>query len=246
MESVIATVKFLTGLAFLVQASRMDLRSRIVPNRAWKIMLMALIPLTLLELLLVGHSTLELYLALFQAVFVISLAYLFYRVGFYGGADAKALMVLAVTFPFYPEVHPFPVLMKGFSFAFSTLANAVIFAPLFALYFLLHNLLKEGPGGIRRFWFYYFIGRRVPANRIPDHHSLLEYVDEAGRLVRVRRGVEPDDRMLMRLEKAAREGRIDRIWVTPQIPFIVFLTIGYVMAFTFGDVLSYAVVKLLP
>ncbi|WP_456370355.1 A24 family peptidase C-terminal domain-containing protein [Geoglobus sp.] len=246
MESVIAILKFLTGLAFLVQASRMDLRSRIVPNRVWKIMLAALIPPTLLELLLVKHSTLELYLALFQAVFVISLAYLFYRVGFYGGADAKALMVLAVTFPFYPEVHPFPVLMKGFSFAFSTLANAVIFAPLFALYFLLLNLVKEGAGGIRKFWLYYFIGRRVPASRIPDHHSLLEYVDEADRLVRLRRGVEPDDRMLRRLEKAAREGRIDRIWVTPQIPFIVFLTIGYVMAFIFGDVLSYAVVNLLP
>ena len=245
MEGVITAVKFLIGLAFLIQASRMDLRSRIVPNRVWKLMLLSLLPFTVVEVLFFPHTLIELYLAFFQAIFVISLAYLFYRLGFYGGADAKALMVLAVTFPFYPSLSPFPILIRGFSLAFSTLANAVIFAPLFALYFLIINLVKEGVGGFAESKLYYFIGKRVPADSIPEHHSLLEYVDDHGNVVRLRRGVEPDSRMLKRLERAKKDGTLERVWVTPQIPFIVFMTIGYVMALVLGDVLSYVVIWLL-
>ncbi|AKG91905.1 Type IV leader peptidase family/Archaeal Peptidase A24 C-terminus Type II [Geoglobus ahangari] len=246
MEGEVAVTKFLIGLLFLLWASRMDLRSRIIPNRVWKLMFLALLPFTLAELLLFPHSTLELYLALFQAVFVISLAFIFYYLGLYGGADAKALMVLALTFPFYPSFPPFPILMRGFSFAFSTLANAVIFAPLFAAYFFLTNLLREGVSEFRRSKLYFFIGRRVDASSIPPHHSLLEYVDERGGIVRLKRGVEPDSKMLERLKKAKKGGKVERVWVTPQIPFIVFMTLGYAMAFLLGDVLSYAVTLLLP
>ncbi|AIY90923.1 A24 family peptidase C-terminal domain-containing protein [Geoglobus acetivorans] len=244
MEGITA-IKFLTGLAILIYASRLDWKSRIIPNRVWKVFLAALLPFVFLELVLYPHLRFELYLAIFQAVFVILISYVFYCLGFYGGADAKALMVISVAFPFYPSFSVFPVLMKGFSFAFSTLANAVIFAPLFVVYFLIRNLLKEGARGFRKYPFYYFIGKRVDAESIPEHHALLEFVNDKGEFTRVKRGVEPDSAMIKALKKAKREGKVEKVWVTPQIPFIIFITVGYVIAFFLGDVLTYLITRLL-
>lgn len=59
-------------------------------------------------------------------------AYLLYYIGAYGGADAKALMVLTVAFPVYPKILIFPILNTGFGvFSFSVLSNAVISTPYF-------------------------------------------------------------------------------------------------------------------
>ena len=243
METVVF-IKFLIGLILLLWASRLDLRSRIVPNRVWKLFLAVLAPFTLYEVLFIPHSAMEMMLALFQLLFVSGIALAFYYLGFYGGADAKALIVLSVLFPFYPEFGPFPLLVNGISFSFSTLANSVIFAPLFAIFFFFRNLVKEGLSGIGKSVLYYFTGIRVYADRIPEHHSLLEFIDENGNLVRLKRGIEPDRKKIEMLKIAKQKGYVDRVWVTPQIPFIVFMTIGYTISFILGDVLSTAVLLL--
>ncbi len=245
METVVL-IKFFIGLFFLLWASRLDLKSRTVPNRIWKLFILFMAPLTLYEALFEYHSILEFIIGLFQLFFVSGLALAFYYLGFYGGADAKALIVLSILFPFYPEFGSFPVLFRGLSFSFSTLANSVIFAPLFALYFFATNLVREGFGELKETPLYYFIGRKVSADQIPPHHSLLEFFDEDGRLVRVRRGVEPDERMINALKNAKKRGELGRVWATPQIPFIVFITIGYTVSFILGDVLSFVILSLFP
>ena len=245
MEETIALVKFFVGLSFLLYATKLDFESRIVPNKIWKAMLAALFPLTISETILYHLSFLELIFAFFQAFLVIGISYLFYYFRLYGGADAKAIMVLSILFPFYPSFANLPVLAKGFSYAFSSLANAVIFAPLLSLYFFLANLRREGIGKFRESKLYYFIGIRVDAKNIPRHYSLLEFPDEKGGVKRVRRGVELNGEMKERLERAVDEGKIERIWVTPQIPFMFFITTGYVIAFVLGDVLTYLLINAL-
>jgi len=243
MEETIVAIKFLIGLFFLLYATKLDFESRIVPNRIWKAMLATLFPLTIIETLLYHLSFLELIFAFFQAFFVIGISYIFYHFGLYGGADAKAIMVLSILFPFYPSLANLPLLAKGFSYAFSSLANAVMFAPLLSLYFFLTNLKREGIREFRESKLYYFIGIRIGAKKIPRHYSLLEFPDEGGEIKRVRRGVELDGKMKERLERAINEGKIDRIWITPQIPFMFFITAGYIIAFVLGDVLTYLLIN---
>lgn len=244
MESA-TLIKFILGLSVLAYASLLDWKTRLIPNRVWIIFLALTLPFTMFEIFLIPHSKVEFIIGLFQALFVVVISMLFYYLGLYGGADAKALMAIAISFPFYPQLLGFPLLLKGFSFAFSTLSNAVIFAPLFTAYFFIRNIVKEGIRDLRKYPLYYFIGKKVGAGEIPRHHSLLQYVDENGRVVNLKRGVEPDEKMIRLLYRAKKEGRLEMVWVTPQIPFIIFITIGYIMSLFFGDVLSYIILGII-
>ncbi len=234
-------VKFLVVLAFLLYSCKLDVESRIVPNKVWKYMLASTLPITILQLVTERYPEIYYLVALLMALMVISLAYLLYYIGAYGGADAKAIMCLAVIFPFYPTYNSFPILNMGFgSFAFSTLANSVLAAPVLLVAMFIRNLIVEGVKEMRGNVLYYMTGYRVSASKIPKFHNLLEYIDERGKLVRVRRAVEPDDAMLRRLEKSGMK----TVWVTPALPFLLFITAGYAIAFIVGDLLYFIISKI--
>lgn len=226
--------KILIVFSFLLYACKLDLKSRLIPNRVWKFMLIATIPITAFQVYLVANiSNALLLFAFFGMIFMILLAYLLYRMNTYGGADAKALMCLAVIFPFYPDLQYFPMVNEGFGiFAFSVLANSVIFAPFLMLGLLFRNLIKEGFSGFFKNPLYYIAGYRVSVESI-RFHNLFEFIDEKGTLKRVRRGIEPNEELIERLKKA----KMKKVWVTPALPFIIFITFGYVFAILFGDFL---------
>jgi len=240
--TILYLVKCSITLLFLLYACLLDLRERRVPNRLWKYMIPAIIPLVVAEFLTGKHDLYDFLFACLQFALIFGLAYALYYLGAYGGADAKALMVLSLFFPFYPTLDfqsiSFPLLNTGFGvFAFSTLSNSVISAPALVLILFVRNLIKEGFRGIKGNLFYYFIGYRADATNLPKFHNLLEYVDSKGKLVRLRRGVEPDEEILYRLEKAYNKGKIKRIWVTPGLPFLVFITAGYLISIIAGNLL---------
>ncbi|MBO8179038.1 MAG: prepilin peptidase [Archaeoglobus sp.] len=226
-------IKFLIVLGFLLYACKLDLESRIIPNRVWKYMLLVSLPITGYQLVTSDYLMIHYMVAGFFVLMVIALSYALYLIGAYGGADAKAIMCLAVIFPFYPTFNGFPMLNQGFSFAFSTLANSVIAAPLLLIFMFFRNLVREGWRGLRGNVLYYFTGYRADVKNLPKFHNLLEFVDENGEFKRVRRAVEPDERMLERLRKSG----VEKVWVTPALPFLIFITAGYIVAFIFGDLL---------
>ncbi|WP_456330525.1 A24 family peptidase C-terminal domain-containing protein [Archaeoglobus sp.] len=226
-------LKFLIVLGFLLYACKLDLESRIVPNRVWKYMMLASLPITVYQIATGNYLTIQYLVAGFFVLIVIALSYALYLIGAYGGADAKAIMCLAVIFPFYPTFNGFPLLNKGFSFAFSTLANSVIAAPLLLLFMFVRNLMREGLRELRGNALYYFTGYKAEVKNLPKFHNLLEFVDENGEFRRVRRAVEPDEEVIERL----RNSGVEKVWVTPALPFLMFITAGYVVAFIFGDLL---------
>ena len=237
----IRVIRFFIVFAFLIYACKLDIESRIVPNMVWKWMLVAVLPLTVAEIYLIRDliSTYVILFAMLQLLVVFALSYAFYLLRAFGGADAKALICLALIFPFYPTVDGLPLLNTGFGiFAFATLSNSVIAAPAIAFMYFIRNLIREGIGEFRFSPLYYFVGVRVDSSRIPKHHYLLEYIDENGKVVRVKRAVEPDDELLERVKK------LDKVWVTPALPFLVFITVGYTMAALIGDII-YTVVSVL-
>ena len=51
-------------------------------------------------------------------------------------------------------------------------------------------------------------------------------------------GIEPTEEVLSRLEELGRNKRINEVWITPELPFIVYLTAGFFTAAFYGDFIS--------
>lgn len=229
---ILETCKVAFVSIFLIYACFLDIKDRIVPNRVWKAMLVATSPMVSYEIYLSLEDVTSLLFAAIGVSFMIIFSYLLYAINAYGGADAKAIMSIALIFPFYPRVADFPVLNQGFGiFAFSVLANSVVFAPFIMLSLLFRNLLKEGFRGFLKNPLFYVAGYKIPVERI-KFHNLFEFVDEKGELRRVRKAVESNEEILQKLKSKG----IERVWVTPALPFIVFITTGFFIAVLFGDV----------
>ena len=225
-------IKVLITLVILIKASIYDWKFREIPDSLWIILIAFAIPLNAIQYIFFPHNYNLLFLII-QFIIVLGITIIMLFLGF-GGADIKALIALSIMFPIYPNVWIFPLLNEGFGiFALSVLSNSLLVAPAIALGLFFRNVLRREKGKI----IYYFIGYKVDVDNIPKFHNLLEYIDENGKIVRVIKAVEPDDEMLNRLKDAKNKGVIDKVWVTPALPFLIFMTAGFVVAIVLGDLI---------
>ncbi|KAB1187164.1 MULTISPECIES: A24 family peptidase [Haloferax] len=155
-----------------------DIRTRRVPNVVWYPL--AALGLALLAWELFGHLPVEtvfdrLYLIRVgvSVFFVIPLSYLFWRLGGFGGADAKALMVFAILLPTFPSytvgelVFPLERTALGV-FSMTILTNTVIVGLAYPLLLAARNLAAgefEFPLS--------FVGRRVTVPSLATTHGRL-------------------------------------------------------------------------
>ncbi|MFQ3284372.1 MAG: preflagellin peptidase FlaK [Natronomonas sp.] len=162
-------------------AAYRDIRTRRVPNRTWlPLVAVGMLALTW-DLLALGMPGAERRLFLVQAAvslgFVAPLGYVFWRIGGFGGADAKAIITLAVVFPVYPAYEvfgsPYPVYHAPLGvFSFTILSNAVLAGLLYPLVLAVRNL----PRG--EFTPAMFVGRPVRLADVPrEHGRLLETLE---------------------------------------------------------------------
>ena len=178
MDASIPDLLRLVAVPALGWAAIRDVSTRRVPNDLWG-------PLAFLGALLLmwdgfvalgqpGAFTPFAVRAAFSLLFVIPLAYGFWYVGGFGGADARAFMVLAVLFPTYPAYQvagsAFPDVQTTLGvFSLTILTNTVLIGLAYPLVLGLRNALSG------EFSVVMFVGRRVA---VPDlsgvHGSLLE------------------------------------------------------------------------
>lgn len=158
----------------------------------------------------------------------------------HGGADAKGLIALTLLVPTYPDASPFPLmtpnpifkdlLRVAFPFSLVIYVDAAILFLAVPVVLFLRNAIR-GDFGLPQA----FLGYRVPVDRIPSKSWLMEKINNRGEHILVlfpkRGGDRSED--LARLRAAG----VDRVWVTPQIPFMVPLLGGFWLAFFVGNVL---------
>jgi len=168
----------LVAVPALAWAAVRDVSTRRVPNSLWG-------PLAFLGMLLLlwdgfaalgrpGAFTPFAVRTAFSLLFVIPLAYGFWYIGGFGGADARAFMVLAVLFPTYPfyEVagYALPQVQTTLGvFSLTVLTNTVLIGLAYPLVLGLRNALSGEVSVVM------FVGRRVAVEDLPGvHGSLLE------------------------------------------------------------------------
>ena len=155
-----------------------------------------------------------------------------------GGADAKALMAVALLFPgIYPQVGPLPLggpdpifqplLAVMFPFAFVVLVNAALLFLAAPVLFLARNVSRRTVRLPRAVF-----GYVVPIDAVPRFVWLMDRV-EGDDLVTAYFPRQDEDRE-GQLRKLQDRG-LREVWVTPQLPFIVAILAGFLLATAFGN-----------
>ncbi|MFQ6012118.1 MAG: A24 family peptidase C-terminal domain-containing protein [Thermoplasmata archaeon] len=168
---------------------------------------------------------------------VILLGYVFYYLSLLkGGADAKAFMAIGVLVPGYPALGPLPFLSVDppllgpfellFPFALSTLLLGALLLLGLPVVFLVRNLAR----GDRR-WPQLLVGYKAPVDDLPRFAWTLQEVKDG----EMTHHVFPRTTTREADLEALRAAGLRRVWVTPQIPFLLPLTVGFLLAFLLGN-----------
>ncbi|RLI43142.1 hypothetical protein DRO59_01900 [Candidatus Bathyarchaeota archaeon] len=258
MQNILAAIRTMVTLIFLLYASWSDYKTREVSNNVWILFAPPAFTLTFLELLFYNPSLLYLYGLCFAltSAFAITLFYL----GGFGGADAKALMCLALALPFFPKNLLTPlsgkisIISQNF-LPFTVFSNSVIIAAATAIYIFIRNIVwhkKSGTslfGGSHQkesFWRKILVlitGYKVPIKKLKEkwHYYPLEDVKEKSenelqRKLIVMLNEKEREAVVERLAKAIENGKIqDMVWASPGLPMLIFITAGLITALLFGD-----------
>ncbi len=169
-------VRLLLLPAFAWAAGR-DMRTRRVPNALWP-------PLAVIGAILLVVDAVSVWTtggilwrqfaigAGMSLGVVIPLAYLFWLLGGFGGADAKALMVLAVLFPVFPTYQIGSLLLPAVetsigSLTLTILTNAVVVGLVYPLGLGVYNLLQGHISSVM------FVGRPRDWDAVETSHGQL-------------------------------------------------------------------------
>jgi len=227
----------------LIYACYSDLKTRTVTNKLWILLLAVGLPLALYNWYRSGVPFL---ISLGYSVgFTFLLAYLFFHLNLFGGADAKALIGIALLIPTNPLfAAPIP---DPFPFAITTLFNGAIISVLVFPLMFLYNAVQLRPSELRAHLGLAFVGykrsidtlasARCTFQRLLHSYGLEE--ETGGETVRralVFGGLEIDDDVIEELKRYHEQGKIgDAVWITPGLPYMLFITAGFFFALIAGN-----------
>lgn len=155
----------------------------------------------------------------------------------YGGADAKALMVASLILPVDPAPLllslPSPVegtLLSALPFAFTVLVDGALATLVVPLFILAYNL-SRGEHRFPRILHLY----RIPTEELPRRYVWLK--DPAPSTNVRAESTEEDDQLRRDQARELLNAGVKQVWVTPQLPFLISLTAGAVLALVAGNLL---------
>ena len=262
MQEIFSALRVTITIVFLVYASWSDYKTREVSNRVWVVYAPIALALSLAELLIYEPANLLLFGL--SVGLTVGFALLLFYTGGFGGADSKALMCISLALPFFPVSLVMPIIAGGLSplsqimFPITILSNAVLVAAASAIYLLIRNIARRARSGKPLFegtLAKESVGKKIlvliTAQKFPlaaikakwHIYPLEDIVEgESSENVLKRKLVvvpkdEGRDETIQRLSKAADEGKIDsKVWATPGLPMLIFITIGLIIALSLGDV----------
>ncbi|HTT34898.1 MAG TPA: A24 family peptidase C-terminal domain-containing protein [Thermoplasmata archaeon] len=154
----------------------------------------------------------------------------------YGGADAKAVMVAGLLLPLdasplFGTGGPSAALLASYPFTLTLLVNAALAAVVVPIALAVRNATRGEfrlPQG--------FTSYRMPVAELP--HRFVWIRDPAVPSAEDEAETSEEDRAIR--ERLARElaaRGVTSVWVTPQLPFVVFLAAGAIAGILFGNLL---------
>lgn len=237
-------LKVLFCTPFLLYSCYTDIKTRRVTNKLWLVMLSGSVFFVLYDIMTEGAP--YLLRLLISAGLIFTLVYILFQLGSFGGADAKSLIVISIILPAYPAIQLFgqnfplnePLIPL---FAFGILGNAVLLSVVVPLGLAAYNIFRMGMHIDNPL--YIFIGYKSRISDLADKHiKLIQYFEEENGEIRFRfkrGGVEINEDVISKLKAMSEKGLIkDEVWVTPGLPFMIPITLGFFVAVFYGDMIT--------
>ena len=221
--------RFIVGVIILGYASFTDIKTRRASNLNWLIMGSAGAILLVIQHFTVGFNGQEMYL-LFIPI-MIGLVYLLFQMRLiFGGADAKALMALAILVPITPSIILFQTELRVvLPFSWSVFSNSIILFLFIPLSLLIYNITKRNV----KFPFC-VLGYKMNISKAREKFvwPLEKIKDGKRKFAYMPKDFDIEDEL-----KEFENLGIKEIWVTPKIPFMIPLLAGFIASFIIGDIL---------
>ncbi len=193
----------------------------------------------IIHFLTVGGEGSSLFWAHLSMPVLLILAHVFYQFGVLrGGGDAKGFMCIALLVPISPKLDVgFPLVQlpevaqssmdTTFPFALIVLLDAALILLILPIGFLLLNATRRDIHGFEA-----LLGYRASLDKLPKFTWLMDRIEngEHRRILFPRRQENREEEV-----RKLREKGYDRVWITPQIPFILLMTFGFLSAFIVGN-----------
>lgn len=234
----VTAVKLTLAATCLFLASYQDIKAREVDDRVWLTFGPCAVALTAVEALLSRDPHLYAMIAIGSAAsaFIIGLATFYARL--IGGADAKCLWCLSLTFPWHPlkgweGAWPFDTYLPFFPISIFNSAVFVSAAAIIAIFII--NVIKLAKGepllqglddeGTMKKVALLFMGLKVDVSKLSsgDFYRPLEVVEEGRRRARFF----PPSKVEL--------PNVNKVWAMPNLPFVVSLSIGLLTSIIIGD-----------
>ena len=223
--------RLIVGVAVLSYASYTDIKTRRASNMLWIVMGCVGAFLLLAQYSTIGFGDKINYLIFIPIM--IGLMYVFFQLRLiFGGADAKALMAIAILVPLEPTISQFPIwsgsIMPSSWFIFSNSIIIFLFIPLSLLIFNAGKRNVKFP--------YCLLGYKMNIKKARKKFvwPLEKIVDGKRKFAYMPKEFDVDDELDLFEKKGIKE-----IWVTPKVPFMIPLLVGFICAFVLGDILYY-------
>lgn len=219
-------IRLVACAVMLIIASILDLKKREISDKIWISFGSFGLLLTAIEF---NSNSINLLQYGIGIAIIAPITYGIYRTGLFGGADAKALVAIAVLLPFYDM----PFKIHGFT-AFTILTNATILTFAHIIHNMVRNFIDLAKGRTIFEGFKESGARKALAfvmgfrSNAPKGYLFAMESSEGGRR---RFNFHP-----AAYDEYVTDAR--NIWVTPALPFIVYMAVGFALMIIFGDLLA--------
>ncbi len=239
-------VRILLSLVMLGYTSWVDMKTREIYELVWLVfggmgLVLALYEIYVGSLALTGFVT----TVVFSIVISLVLGYL----GLFGGADVEAFIALSILHPVPPRGLEPMLGVVSVIYPITLFSNSALSGASFALVLLLgRNLLKKAGGkalfeglesdsSLKKF-IMMVTGAKVKIDSVrgPPFQYPLETVDENFERRLILMPDIQDDDAAIEVFRRLRETGVEEVWVSNTLPFLVFISIGYVITLALGDI----------
>ena len=224
-------IRLIVGFLILASASYTDLKTRKASNNLWIIMGIIGIILLIIQHFIFGFD--NIFYIIFIPIMIIFMYVLFQLRLIFGGADAKAIMALSILVPMEPTIFYLPLVSSIMPFSWIIFSNSVVlflFLPISLFFYNMLNRNFEIP--------YCFLGYKM---NIAD--AKKKFVWPLEKIVGGKRKISyvPTNFDVETKWKDFEKIGIEQIWVTPKVPFMIPLLVGFLCSYIIGDILFYLV-----